>query len=72
MPWTPEEFRRKHNKKLTLVQAGKAASIAEAMIRSGVSEGEAIATANRRMMSPGAKGRREMERIARRRRKAGL
>lgn len=48
MPWTPNEFRRKHNKKLTLAQAGKAASIAEAMMRSGADEGMAIATANKR------------------------
>lgn len=47
MPWTAEEYRRKHNKKLSTAQAGKAAKQAEAMIRHGVPEGEAIATANK-------------------------
>ena len=48
MPWTPESFRTKHNKKLTKPQARKAASIANAMLSRGVPEGEAIATANSR------------------------
>ena len=47
MPWTPAEFRRKHNRKLSLAQALKASNQAEAMMRSGVPEGEAIATANK-------------------------
>jgi len=50
MPWTPEQFRKKHNKKLSLSQAGKAARQAEAMMRNGVSEGIAIATANKGVM----------------------
>jgi uncharacterized protein YdaT len=53
MPWTPEEFRRKHNKKLSLSQAGKAAAQAEAMMREGVDEGTAIATANKNAQSKG-------------------
>ena len=48
MPWTADEFRTRHNKKLSLAEAGHAASIAEAMIKRGVSEGIAIATANKR------------------------
>lgn len=55
MPWTPESFRMKHNKKLTLAQAGRAARMAAAMIAAGVPEGEAIATANARAKGPGAK-----------------
>lgn len=47
MPWTASQFRKKHNKKLSLAQAGKAAKQATAMIRNGVSEGIAIATANK-------------------------
>lgn len=47
MPWSPEEFKAKHNKKLSLPQATRAAAQASAMIAHGVSEGEAIATANK-------------------------
>ena len=47
MPWTPEEFRKKHNKKLGLGAAKHAAAQASAMIAHGVSEGIAIATANK-------------------------
>lgn len=47
MPWTPKEFRDRHNKKMSLPQAKHAAAQAEAMIKSGVSEGIAIATANK-------------------------
>jgi len=47
MPWTPKSFRKKHNKKLTDAQAKKAAAQANAMIREGVDEGVAIATANK-------------------------
>lgn len=57
MPWTPESFRAKHNKNLTLEQAGRAARMATAMIAAGVPEGEAIATANARVKGPGAKPR---------------
>lgn len=51
MPWTPEEFRRKHNQKLSLPQAKRAAAQAEAMMRNGVEEGIAIATANKHAKS---------------------
>jgi uncharacterized protein YdaT len=47
MPWTPETFKKKHNHSLTTEQAGKAAAQAEAMMKSGVPEGVAIATANK-------------------------
>jgi len=48
MPWTPAEFKAKHNKKLSTSAAAKAAAQATAMINAGVPEGEAIATANKR------------------------
>ena len=54
MPWTPAEFKAKHNKKLTTGQAGKAAAQATAMIKAGVPEGEAIATANKHAKGFGA------------------
>ena len=47
MPWTAEQFRSKHNKKLSLGAARHAAAQASAMIAHGVPEGEAIATANK-------------------------
>jgi uncharacterized protein YdaT len=47
MPWTPEEFRERHNRSLSKPQAEKAAAQANAILRSGVSEGVAIATANK-------------------------
>lgn len=47
MPWTGKSFASKHNKKLSGPAANKAASQANAMIRSGVPEGVAIATANK-------------------------
>ena len=50
MPWTGPEFARKHNKKLKGKAATKAAAMATAMIRRGVPEGEAIATANKHAM----------------------
>jgi Uncharacterized protein conserved in bacteria (DUF2188). len=48
MPWDARTFRSRHNKKLTLAQALKASEMANAMMRSGASEGVAIATANKR------------------------
>lgn len=48
MPWTADSFRSKHNHKLSKGQASKASSIANAMLKRGVPEGEAIATANAR------------------------
>lgn len=47
MPWTGRSFAAKHNKKLKGEAAGKAAAQATAMVKSGVPEGEAIATANK-------------------------
>ncbi len=48
MPWTPQSFASKHNKKLAgTAAAGSAAKQANAMIRSGVDEGIAIATATK-------------------------
>lgn len=47
MPWTAASYRDKHNKKLSLAAAGKSAAQAAAMIKNGVPEGEAIATANK-------------------------
>lgn len=52
MPWTGKEFSAKHNHKLSGPQANKAARQATAMVRSGVPEGEAIATANKRAEKP--------------------
>jgi uncharacterized protein YdaT len=48
MPWTGKEFASRHNHKLKGAAADKAARQANAMLRAGVPEGEAIATANKR------------------------
>lgn len=48
MPWTAKSFAQKHNHKLKGASAAKAASMANAMLRSGTPEGIAIATANKR------------------------
>lgn len=48
MPWgSGKEFAAAHNKKLKGAAAEKAKDQANAMIREGVPEGEAIATANK-------------------------
>lgn len=47
MPWGAKEFAEKHNRKLTGQAAKKAAEQATAMVKAGVPEGEAIATANK-------------------------
>lgn len=47
MPWSASSFKSKHNHSLNKEQSGKAASMANAMLRNGVPEGEAIATANK-------------------------
>lgn len=47
MPWTAKEFEKKHNHKLHGEAAKKAASQATAMVREGVPENIAIATANK-------------------------
>jgi len=49
MPWSAKSFAARHNKKLAgTPAAASAAKQANAMIRSGVDEGVAIATANKR------------------------
>lgn len=47
MPWTGKEFASRHNHKLKGAGADHAARQANAMLRAGVPEGEAIATANK-------------------------
>lgn len=47
MPWTAKSFSEKHNKKLHGSAAKKAAAQATAMVKAGVPEGVAIATANK-------------------------
>ena len=47
MPWDAKSFAGRHNKKLTGGAASKAAEQATAMVKAGVPEGEAIATANK-------------------------
>jgi uncharacterized protein YdaT len=47
MPWSAKSFASRHNKKLHGDAASKAASQANALLRSGVPEGEAIAIANK-------------------------
>ena len=51
MPWTGAQFKAKHNHRLSLEEALKAAEVANAMMRKGVPEGEAIRTANKRAKS---------------------
>lgn len=47
MPWTAKSFKSRHNKGLSAGEAKKAAKQANAVLRSGVPEGEAIAIANK-------------------------
>jgi uncharacterized protein YdaT len=47
MPWDAESFAGRHNKKLHGAAASKAAEQATAMVKAGVPEGIAIATANK-------------------------
>jgi uncharacterized protein YdaT len=47
MPWSGKEFAARHNKRLKGAAATKAAEQANAILRSGASEGIAIATANK-------------------------
>jgi K+-transporting ATPase c subunit len=49
MPWTGKQFASRHNKSLSPAEASAAASQASAMVNSGVDEGIAIATANKRI-----------------------
>ncbi len=55
MPWTGKSFASRHNHKLKGKAASRAASQANAMLRRGVPEGEAIATANKRAKKLGRK-----------------
>lgn len=48
MPWSGKSFASKHNHSLKGKAADNAASQANALLRSGVPEGEAIAIANKR------------------------
>lgn len=48
MSWTGKQFKDRHAKGLSNEQATHAASMANAMLKSGVPEGEAIATAIKR------------------------
>lgn len=57
MPWTSDSYRSRHNKSLTDAGAKKAASMANAMLKSGVPEGEAIATANKHVSGQKRKSR---------------
>ena len=47
MPWDAKSFASKHNHKLYGRAAEKAAAQATAMVKAGVNEGVAIATANK-------------------------
>lgn len=47
MPWSSKSFAQKHNKKLKGAAAKKAAGQANALIKKGMDEGEAIAIANK-------------------------
>ena len=47
MPWTGRTFAERHNKKLKGPAAEKAAEMATAMVKEGVPEGMAIATASK-------------------------
>ena len=51
MPWTADNFRSRHNKHLSDAKAAKAASQANAVLKSGVPEGESIAIANKHAMT---------------------
>lgn len=56
MPWTPAEFKKKHAHNLSAAQAKEAAHIANGMLKHGVDEGVAIATAIKHAKkSPGQK-----------------
>lgn len=46
MPWTAEEFKKRHNKGLSGGSAKKAAEIANRLLASGRDEGQAIRIAN--------------------------
>jgi uncharacterized protein YdaT len=46
MPWDAKSFKAKHNKKLSPKKAGKAAEIANAILKETGDEGKAIRIAN--------------------------
>ena len=48
MPWNPREFRSRHNKKLSDLQAERASHIANAVLERTGDEGLAIRVANAR------------------------
>jgi hypothetical protein len=49
MPWSAEQFKNRHNHSLSPHEAESAAAQASAMVREGVPDGIAIATANKRV-----------------------
>jgi len=49
MPWTPAEFKKKHNQSLTDAQAKIAARIANAILKESGDEAKAIRVANARV-----------------------
>lgn len=61
MPWSAPQFKERHDKAATPKQAARESKLADAMLRSGASEGVAIATAIDRAkgVGPKAKGRRK-------------
>jgi uncharacterized protein YdaT len=59
MPWSAASFKSKHNKSLSPEAASKAASIANAMLKSGTPEDVAIATTNKRVAKLGKHARKK-------------
>lgn len=57
MPWSPTSFKSKHNHSLTGSEAGEASRQANAMLKAGVPEGIAIATANKHINAMRAKSK---------------
>lgn len=47
MPWSGKSFASRHNKKLSAREAKRAAKQANALLKKGMDEGEAIAIANK-------------------------
>lgn len=60
MPWDAKSFAARHNKKLHGKAAERAAAQATAMVKAGVPEGIAIATANKTGDRLARKSRREV------------
>lgn len=59
MPFSAKSFKAKHNHKLSGPAASKAASMANAMLKAGVPEGIAIATANKRAAGAARKAKKK-------------